>query len=380
MSPTEKKQIPRIAIVHDFLLYPGGAERVLVDIARIFPDAPIYTLLCDKKGLARIDASFGSSLSRRDIQQTFLGKFPSFLRKRYRLLSPLFPSAIESLDLRDFDVVISSSGAWSKGIVTRTYTKHIAYIHSPMRFVWDYNERYWKERKEKPSLLRRLFLSYLRVWDAQAADRPDILLANSLYTKKRISKYYRRESEILYPGVFSGKEKVYADRNSEKKKYFLIVSRLASPKRVDLAIEVCNRLQLSLIVVGDGPEMRKLQKSAGETIHFTGWMKRKDLEGIYEKSRAFLFPCQDDFGIAPVEAMLRGIPVIAVPGASAPEIIGDDQIGILCDAFSMDGLADGIRRFLEKEKTFSPKKIRHFAEKFSQKNFEQSLKKIVYGN
>ncbi len=372
-----KTTTPRIAIVHDFLLYPGGAERVLGDIARIFPDAPIYTLLCDKVGLAKIDASFGSSLCQRDIRQTFLGRFPSFLRKRYRFLSPFFPSAIESLDLRDFDVVISSSGAWSKGIVTRTYTKHIAYIHSPMRFVWDYNERYWKERKEKPSLVRRLFLSYLRVWDAQAADRPDILLANSFYTKKRIHKYYRRESEVLYPGVFSGKEEMYS--NTKKKKYFLIVSRLSSPKRVDLAIEVCNRLRLPLIVVGDGPEMKNLKKIAGETIRFTGWIGRKDLEDIYEKSRAFLFPCQDDFGIAPVEAMLRGIPVIAVPGASAPEIIGDDQGGILCDAFSLDGLADGIRRFLEKEETFLPKKIRLFAEKFSQKNFEQSLKKIVYG-
>ncbi|NCU41334.1 MAG: glycosyltransferase family 4 protein [Candidatus Moranbacteria bacterium] len=371
---------PRIAIIHDFLLYPGGAERVLVNIARIFPDAPIYTLLCDKKGLARIDASFEGSLSHRDIRQTFLGKFPSFLRKRYRLLSPLFPSAIESLDLRDFDVVISSSGAWSKGIVTRTYTKHIAYIHSPMRFVWDYNERYWKERKEKPSLVRRLFLSYLRVWDAQAADRPDILLANSFYTKKRISKYYRRESEVLYPGIFSGKEGMCLEGNDNNKKHFLIVSRLASPKRVDLAIEVCNRLRLPLVVVGDGPEMKNLKKSSGETIHFTGWIGKKDLENVYKKSRAFLFPCQDDFGIAPVEAMLRGIPVIAVPGASAPEIIGSDQVGVLCDAFSMDGLADGIRRFLEKEKSFSPKKIRYFAEKFSQKKFEQSLKKIVYGN
>lgn len=364
---TKKK---KIAIVHDFLLYPGGAERVLVDLARLFPDAPIYTLLVDLDGLEKIDQSFGSNLFDRDIRQSFLGRFPKCLRKRYRLLAPLFPSAVESMDLRDFDVVISSSGAWSKGVVTRTHTKHIAYIHSPMRFVWDYNERYFSDRRERPSIFKRFFLSYLRLWDVQASDRPDELIANSLYTKRRIEKYYRRESTVVYPGVFSKKESSALSRGNE---YFLVISRLSPPKRVDLAVSVCEKLGLSLIVIGDGPERDRLSRMGKKHVQFLGWLPKEEMEVWYKNARAFLFPSLDDFGIAPVEAMLHGIPVIAPLGGSSSELIADDSCGILCDTQSMDGLADGVRRFLEKEKTFSPSHIQKTAQRFSQEAFDSAI-------
>ncbi|QQS61668.1 MAG: glycosyltransferase [Candidatus Moraniibacteriota bacterium] len=369
----EKK---RIALVHDFLLYPGGAEKVLVDLARLFPDAPIYTLLVDLRGLEKIDESFGSNLFDRDIRQSFLGRFPRCIKKRYRFLAPFFPSAVESMDLRDFDIVISSSGAWSKGLVTRTHTKHIAYLHSPMRFVWDYDKQYWRDRRKRPSLFRRLFLSYLRLWDVQASDRPDILLSNSFYTKKRIEKYYRRESEVIYPGVFSGEKKDYF-LSQEGGEYFLIVSRLNASKRVDLAVSVCEKLGLPLIVIGDGPERKRLEKMGKKYTQFLGWLPKEEMIVWYKKARAFIFPSLDDFGIAPVEAMLYGIPIIAISGASASEILLDDTCGILCDDQSVDGLADGIRRFLEKENTFSRANIQKKAQRFSKQSFEKKILQIV---
>ena len=366
----------RVAIVHDFLLYPGGAERVLGDLARMYPEAPIYTILADRKAICKIDEAFGSEIGKREVRTTFLQKFPEWLRKRHRWLAPLFAPAVESLDLRDFDIVISSSGAWSKGIITRTHTKHVAYLHSPMRFVWDENDRYWKDRREKPSIFRRLFLTYLRVWDAQAADRPDVLVVNSEYTKRRVEKFYRRDAVVAYPGVFSGEASEYPVKK-EKGEYFLIVSRLSAPKRIDHAIDICNKLHLPLMIVGEGPERARLEKLSGETITFRGWLEGEELEYVYAKARAFLFPAQDDFGMAPVEAMLRGVPVIAAPGASAPEIVEDGVTGVLCDAPTSDGLADGIRRFLEKEEAFDFERIAQSARRFSREKFERVLYEIT---
>ncbi|MFH2018878.1 MAG: glycosyltransferase, partial [bacterium] len=173
----------KIAIVHDFFLYYGGAEKVLEALAEMFPEAPIYTLVYDKEKMR-------GKFEGREIRTSFLQKFPRFLRRNRQWLLPFLPTAPETFDLRDFDLVISTSGAWSKGIVTKLDTIHVAYIHSPMRFAWDYNEKYLKDnRKEKLAFLVRPILSYLRVWDKMAADRPDYLIANSRYTQERIEKY-----------------------------------------------------------------------------------------------------------------------------------------------------------------------------------------------
>jgi len=275
----------KVALVHDFLNQWGGAEQVLKELTEIFPEAPIYTLLYEKRNLH-------GKLAGKDIRTSFLQKFPLFLRKRARFLLPLLPTAPETFNLRDFDLIISSSGAWSKGIVTRLNSIHIAYIHSPMRFVWDYNEKYLKEEhKNRWGFFLRPILSYLRLWDRLAADRPDYLIANSYYTQQRIKKYYRRESQIIYPPVIIN-EKINPNSLGKAKysqKYFLIVSRLSAYKKISRVVEAFNKNGLILIIVGDGKEKKKLKMQAKKNIKFTGWVSEAKLDKLYAQARAFIF-------------------------------------------------------------------------------------------
>jgi hypothetical protein len=197
-----KSQDLKVALVHDFLIHYGGAERVLEVLAEMFPGAPIYTLLYDKEKMR-------GKLQDKVIHTSFLQNFPGFMRRRLKYLLPFLPTAPETFDLRDFDLVITSSGAWSKGIVTRLNVVHVAYIHSPMRFVWDKSGDYLAQQKKSSAvnLFAKLLSNYVRMWDRSAADRPDYMVANSKYTQKRIKKYYGRESMVIYPPVFAEDKK-----------------------------------------------------------------------------------------------------------------------------------------------------------------------------
>lgn len=354
----------KVALVHDFLLYPGGAEKTLLAICELFPEAPIYTILYDHRGMLGMFAQ-------RTIIPSFLQKMPVFVRKHYRFMSPLFASAVESFDLREFDIVISSSGAWSKGVVTKLKTYHIAYIHSPMRYVWDYNERYWKERGRKPSLLTRFFLTYFRQWDRLAADRPESLIANSIYTQQRVSKYYRRSSKVVYPPVDvfgSLPTKIL----SKPKTQFVVISRLSAYKRLDIVVEAFNKLNLPLVVIGDGPERKRLESLAGSHVSIVGWQsQRRILEHFFPQARAFIFPCEDDFGIAPVEAMQYGIPVIAYAKGGIVETMQEGATGELFEAQTVEVLCDAVRRFLEKETLYDRAAIARKAERFSRRRFQE---------
>jgi len=357
-----------VALVHDFLLSPGGAEKVLEMFSALFPHAPIYTILHDPDGMKGM-------FDGRDIRPSFLQKMPRVVRRRHRFLLPLFPTAPETFDLRDYDIVISSSGAWSKGIVTRLNTLHIAYIHSPMRFVWDYNERYAREaRGKEPGIFLRAILSYVRVWDRQAADRPDVLVANSRYTQQRIAKYYRRESSVLYPPIA---DVVKDDAPPQEKKYFLIVSRLSSYKNVALAMDVCNKLELPLVAVGEGREYAKLWRHAGKTVRMVGWQDEKSLARFYAGARAVLFPAEDDFGMVAAEALAHGVPVIAVRRGGVTEIVQEGVTGEFFDVPVAEVCADALRRFLEKEGTYDHAALRAAAQKFSQERFVRSFGAIL---
>lgn len=366
----------RVALVHDFLVQCGGAERVLKVLAEMYPEAPIYTLLYDKEKM-------GDEFKGKDIRPSYLQKFPKFLRKRYQWLLPFFPVVPETFDLRDFDLVISSSGAWSKGIVTKLNTVHIAYLHSPMRFVWDYNEKYLKEkRKEKLGFIFRFVFNYLRIWDRLAADRPDYLIANSKYTQQRISKYYRRESKVIYPPVTSNQSLVANKQNTSitsyqlpDNDYFLIVSRLSPYKKVDLVVEAFNKLGLPLVVIGTGQQEKHLRKIAKGNVQILGWQNDEVVEQYYQNARGFIFPCEDDFGIAPVEAMLRGVPVIAYRKGGAIETVQEGITGEFFDAQTPEVLADGVRRFLDHK--YDKDVIIKRASEFSKQRFIDEIEKYI---
>ncbi len=368
----EKKSDFRVALVHDFLTGVGGAERVLRHLSEMYPSAPIYTLLYEREAMRGM-------FEDRTVVTSFLQKFPRFVRRRKQWLLPLLPVAPETFDLREFDVVISSSGAWSKGVVSRVTTAHIAYIHSPMRFVWDENIRYARTRlNREPGFCLRAVLSYLRLWDHEAALRPDVLVANSRYTAERIGKFYRRQSRVVYPPL----EEEFLNQPEKpvkKGNYFLLVSRLSAAKNPALAVDVCNKLNLSLVVVGVGEEYENLKKIAGKTVKFVGFCSDERLRDYYRRARALLFPTEEDFGLAMVESLACGTPVIAYGRGGASEIISPGLTGELFGAETPEVMADGIRRFLEKEKKggYDRELMRRTAEKFSLKTFREAIEEIV---
>lgn len=403
MNQNNKKL--KVALVHDLLVQRGGAERVLKVLSEMYPEAPIYTLLYDKEKM-------GNEFEGKDIRPSYLQKFPKFLKKRYQWLIPFFPVIPETFDLREFDLVISSSGAWSKGIVTKLNTVHIAYIHSPMRFVWDYNEKYFKDKKKKISFLTRALLNYIRVWDRLAADRPDYLIANSVYTQKRIEKYYRRDSRVIFPPVAMSEalichsglpprvdeslrvevgdpesrtehgatqilKQVQDDTKTKDKKYFLVVSRLSPYKKVDLVVEAFDKLGLPLVVIGAGQQEKHLRKIAKENVKILGWQSDEAIEKYYQNAQGFVFPCEDDFGITPVEAMLRGVPVIAYRKGGAIETVQEGITGEFFDAQTPEVLADGVRRFLDNKDKYNKDVIIKRAEDFSKQKFVDEMKKYI---
>jgi len=372
------RQDLKVALVHDFLNQYGGAERVLLALHEIFPEAPIYTMLYDG---AKMRGKFKNA----DIRPSFLQKFPKFLKKRPKWLLPFLPTAPETFNLRDFDLVISSSGAWSKGIIVKPKTIHICYCHSPMRYAWDWNEKYLGEQGlgKGRKIFARLMLNYVRMWDKAAADRPDFFIANSSSTQTRIEKYYRRESEVVYPPVdvevAGDGPRTHEASGPTPTDYFLIVSRLSPYKKVEVAIEAMNKLDLPLVVIGEGEAkyVKYLKSIAGTKTKFLGWKSNEETKKYFASCRAFLFSGEDDFGIAPVEAMSFGRPVIALRRGGATETIVEGETGEFFDEPMIEVLADAVRRFQENEKNYDPARIRAQAEKFSKEKFVENIQKVI---
>ncbi|NTW27055.1 MAG: glycosyltransferase family 4 protein [Candidatus Moranbacteria bacterium] len=391
MENSQVKRNIKVAIVHDFLVQSGGAERVLKEISDMYPEAPIFTLLYDKEKMHGM-------LEGKDIRPSYLQKFPKFLRRNYRFLLPFFPVIPETFDLREYDLVLSSSGAWSKGIVTKLDTVHIAYLHSPMRWVWDYNEKYLKESKRRKSgFLLRFVFNYLRIWDRLAAERPDFLISNSIYTQKRVGKYYRRDSMVIYPPVninfefpisnFESNQnekiskietlKIHSKFKIQNSKFFLVISRLSAYKKIDLVVEAFNKLGLPLVVIGEGEQTKYLKKIAKENIQILGWQDDETKQKYFQNAQAFIFPTEDDFGIAPVEAMLAGVPVIALRKGGALETIQEGITGEFFDAQTAEVLADGVRRFLNNKGKYDKTVIVKRGEEFSRERFRDEFRKFV---
>lgn len=365
----------KIAIIHDFLTYWGGAEQVLLSFHRIWPEAPIYTLIYDEEIVKEYfpDAK---------IKASFLQKFPKFLRRHKKYILPLAGIAPETIDLKDFDLVISSSSSFAKGIIVKPKTIHISYCHTPTRFLWDWYFEYLRENEL--GAIKKLFvipiLHYLRMWDKSVADRVDYFIANSLATQKRIAKFYRSKSDVIYPPVDTKKPFIKGEKtidSAKEKKYFLIVSRLSAYKKIDNAIEAFNKLDWPLYIIGDGEQKEYLKSIAGKNIKFLGFVKRDELPGYYQNARALIFPGEDDFGIAPVEAMSWGTPVIALRKGGAKETIIEGVTGDFFDYSVAPLIAEAVVRFVENEKKYNQEITARHAEKFSRERFETEIKDYV---
>ena len=364
-----------IAFVHDFLLYWGGAERVVKGLTSIFPGAPLYTLFYNP----RFTNTWFPDVSIRT------SSLQPFWRAR-RLLLPALPTNAESLNLDAYDVVISS-GVFSKGIIVKPGTRHIHYCHTPARFLWEESRQY--VTTSVPFGLRTLamgLLHPLRLWDYQAAQRPDIMLANSPWTAKKIKKLYRREATVIYPFFNSKFKNEYSHelqnairRGGQFKiqNYFLIVSRLQKYKQIDLAINVFNDLKLPLVIAGMGADEKRLKRLAGGTITFTGFVAEDELVHLYRNARAVILPGIEDFGLVPIEAMAQGTPVLAYRKGGAKETIIEGKTGEFFDELTPQNFYQGFQKLLEHEKQYNKKNITRHAQKFSFERFKRKVLSIL---
>jgi len=357
----------RVALVHDWLTAYGGAERVLLEMHRMFPEAPIYTSVYSPDTLP---AEFAGL----DVRPSFLQKIPGVAR-RHRLTLPLLPLAFEHFDLSDYELVLSSSHACAKGVITGPDTRHISYIHTPLRYAWDLSHSYlhheglpaWKQALAHP------LLHYLRLWDQLSAQRIDTLLCNSEFVQRRIRKYYHREAQVLYPPVDVPETLPTRDPQD----FFLVAGRQVSYKRVELVVETFAQLKWPLKVVGAGPENARLRRLAGPHTEFLGAVDRPTLERLYTQARALVFAPLEDFGIMPVEAQAHGCPVIAYGRGGALETVKDGETGLFFAEQSVTSLQAALQRFVALESGFEPLRLHQHAYKFRVEHFVQGLREQV---
>lgn len=356
----------RVALIHDYLNQYGGAEGVLETLTEIFPDSPIFALLYDKK---IVDKFFPA----KKIRASFLQKIP-FINSHHRLFPPLMPMAVEKFDLSDYDLVVSDSAAFAKGVITKPETLHICYCHTPIRYAWDDSHKYIRDfsMSKLAKIFVPLFMNYLRLWDREASFRVDKFICNSKFVAQRIKKYYKQEATVIYPPVDAKK---FYPSPKPADNYFLMVGRLLPYKRFDIAIKAFNILELPLKIIGDGPERKKLKKMANWNVEFLGELSGDKLKEYYQNCQALIFPQEEDFGIVALEAMACGRPVIAFRGGGALESVKEDETGMFFDEQTADSLVETVEGF--KAERFDSRKIRNHALKFDKEIFKKKLKEFI---
>lgn len=358
----------KVALVHDHLAQDGGAEKVLKVFADMFPEAPIYTLLYEPTNADKY-------YKNKKIETSIIQKLPGGV-KHYQWYMPFMPMAVEFFDLRKYDLVLSDTASFAKGVITSSEAKHVCYCHTPTRYLWSDTHQYINELKYNKYFKKiiSLVLNYIRLWDRQAADRVDKYIANSKTVQKRITKYYRRNSYVIYPPVET--EKCFV--SSQVSDYFLAGCRLAPYKRVDILVKAfCKMPDKKLKIFGDGVDLERLKKIAGDAnnIEFLGRISEEEKYKMMSECLAFLNPQEEDFGIAPVEAMASGRPVIAYNKGGACETVIKDKTGLFFDKQNVDSLQEVINKFDAKK--FDPQFIREHAQRFSVERFKKEIKEFI---
>lgn len=346
----------------------GGSELVALHIAELYPDADILTMLYGPE-------KFGNKLAGRNITTSYLQKIPSKLRNNHKLLLPLIPRAIKKMDFTGYDLVISSSPAFSKNITAPEGVKHLTYCHSPMRFAWDYWPKYLDEQGYGllKKILANLIIPKIRKWDLEGASGVDRWVANSETVKDRISKYYGvKDIEVLYPPV-DLKDKL---KSVEKRDdYYVTLGALTPYKRIDLAIKACNKSRRNLIVMSDGPQRQELESIAGDTIKFVGFVDGDQKWELLRRSRGLIFPTVEDFGMAPIEAMAVGTPVIALRDGGLTETVEDKVSGVFFEEQTSEDITGALD--IAESIEFDHKKIAASTSKYASENFDKRFKQIV---
>lgn len=365
----------KVALVHDWLTGMRGGEKCLEILCELYPEADLFTLLYNKDQLSK-------TIEGMKIKTSFIQNLP-WASKHYRYYLPLFPAAIERFNLKGYDLVLSASHCVAKGVLPMPDTLHISYCFTPMRYIWDMQFDYFK-----PSGFgfRGLFISlltnYLRLWDAASSPRVDCFIAISKYVRKRIKKFYGRESEVLYPPVncdfFSP-----STPETPEGDYYLMVTAMAPYKRVDLAIEAFNGSGKPLLIVGDGPELKGLKERAKKNIEFLGWRNDGEVRDYYRGCKAFIFPGKEDFGITPLEAQACGKPVIAYGEGGALETVvpfpQEGATGIFFHSQTSESLIEAVHLFERNIDQFDPQAMRRNALSFDRTIFREKFSSFVEG-
>jgi glycosyltransferase involved in cell wall biosynthesis len=356
----------KVALIQDWLTVIGGSEYVFKEIASLYPDADIYTLV------ARDETIKSLGLEGHKVTTSFIQKLP-FSKTRYRNYLPLFPLAIEQFDLSSYDLIISSSHAVAKGVMTHSGQVHVCYCHSPMRYAWDLYHQYIKEAGLETGLkgsFAKLVLHRIRQWDIISTNRVDYFISNSDYIGKRIKKVYNRDSVTIYPNVAVQDFDVSLNRED----YYFTCSRMVPYKKIDLIVKAFNEMpDKKLVVIGDGPDFKKIQKLAGKNITLMGYQPFDVLKYHLSKTKAFVFAAEEDFGILPVEAQACGTPVIAYGKGGVLESVIENTTGVYFFEQTASAIVDAIQLFEKKYDDFDPNKIALHAAGFSAQRFKNEF-------
>ena len=360
----------KVAVVHDYLAQAGGAERVAATLHSLFPESLLYTSVYDAKATLAYFQGI-------PIATSFLQRWPLSSQRMHKFALPLYPTAFEHFDFQDYDLVLSSSSSFAKGVITPPKTCHVCYCHTPARFAWRQHEYLSQSRRGRlMSFLLRGMLGHLRSWDIESAQRPDYYIANSYNVAQRIRKYYRRDVAAVIPPPIDT-ERYAPVSPCEVGPHFLIVSRLVGYKRIDLAVEACTRLNLPLRIVGTGPDLAGLKRLAGPTVEFLGRLSDREVAAEYARCKALIFPGEEDFGMTPLECMASGRPVVAFAAGGALETVMDGETGVLFPEQTVDSLAAALRSVSGLE--FESAVLLRHASRFSVSVFKDRMTRFLDG-